>query len=127
MAPKPMQMVKNRQGCVKNSCATYTAHDEVGECSVRGCTFIGGDAGEGGESCACIGGGCISISMCISGADGGGDGITSSYFAGDSPLRAAILASCAATRSFTVSSSMKTHCLSSAALRYFLPPPGFLV
>ena len=38
---------------------------------------IGG--GEGGEGCI-GGGGCISMSMLISGADGGGEGSTSSYF-----------------------------------------------
>ena len=85
-----------------------------------------GEGGEGGEGCI-GGGGCISISMCISGADGGGDGSTSSYFAGDEPLRAAILASCAATRVFTSSSSITTQLSASVVLRYFLPPPGFLV
>jgi len=52
---------------------------------------------------------------------------SSSYFAGDAPLREAILASCAATRVFTSSSSITTQLSASVVLRYFLPPPGFLV
>ena len=87
-----------------------------------------GNTGGGGGGEDCIGGGgCISISMCISGADGGGEGSTSSYFAGDEPLRAAILALCAATRSFTVSSSIAIQLSASESLRYFLVPPGFFV
>ena len=108
--------------------ATYLRHSQVyGESGSRGC--IGSGRGEsGGDGCTFIGGGgCISISMCISGADGGGEGGTSSYFAGDEPLRAAILASCAATRVFTSSSSITTQLSASVVLRYFLPPPGFLV
>jgi hypothetical protein len=85
-----------------------------------------GGGGGGGEDCI-GGGGCISISMCISGADGGGEGSTSSYLAGEEFLSAAILASCAATRSFTVSSFMMTQLAASESLRYFLVPPGFFV
>ena len=108
-----------------SSIAPYTEYDDPCQGCGCGCAFIGGCGGEGYTFIG--GGGCISISICISGADGGGEGSTSSYLAGEEFLSAAILASCAATRAFTVSSSITTQLSASDSFRYLLLPPGFLV
>ena len=84
-----MTSVKNKHN---SSSATYLRHcQSYGESGERGegCTFIGG-------------GGCISISMCISGADGGGEGSASSYLVGDDASHA----SCASMRLLTSSASI---------------------
>ena len=84
-----MTSVKNKHN---SSSATYLRH----------CQSYG-ESGEGGEGCTLIGGGgCISISIDISGAEGGGDGSTSSYLLGEDASHA----SCSSMRLFTSASSI---------------------
>ena len=69
-APKPTANVRKKQTSSSARCMIPSNGKGNGG---GGC--IGG--GEGGEGCI-GGGGCISMSMLISGADGGGEGSTSS-------------------------------------------------